>query len=671
MSELGGLLLLLVGLGLLGTTGALIACCLRLRTAIAFLLATYLLAWIWVVTLILVLSPARWVTRGTFLAGLLAGLVLALAGWIVDGRPSPPPLGPALRSARDALNDPAILVLAVAVAVGATYVAALAFFTPSNDPDSLAYHLARASLWRQQQGVGHVEGVADERVNFFPPNAEIGQLATMLFASNDRYTALPQLLAYAALVVCVAGLARGVGLGKREAVFAALAFATLPVVVLQASGTLNDLVVASFLGAAAYFALDRGPAALALLAVAVALAVGTKYTTLVALPTLALLAAVAHPPRRWPALLLAGLAGCAAGSVWYLVNVVDEGRPDADIPGQRADLSPVPLIVMALRLLISFVEMPGAAWPRSLLFLVAAGGLATAGLILNRRSQRRDLTLLVAAGLTAAVVATPLLWELVVRGPFKLGVVLGRRDVVDRFSWVFNTRAEPILAWYGPLGLLLLVAGSTAVIVAWRQRRLPALSVVFVAAPLLLLATLTLVLSWDVARGRFLLFGMVLAAATWGILLHVRAVAFAVAAIGSTALVLALANYEEKPSGLFSDESIWGEPRWRAQTAVAGYGLNSDVLAYVAENVPDDARLGLSLVGPHWIHPYFGPDLARRVAMVSPEGGTPPGDAQWLVTAPGSDVERCRRSWKREYTNVNGWRIERRLAPDRCLGGAS
>lgn len=394
----------------------------------------------------------------------------------------------------------------------------------------------------------------------------------------------------------------------------------------------------------------------------------TKYTAIIALPTLALVVAVAHPPRRWPAALGAGLAGCIAGSVWYVVNVVETGRPGADVPNQpnqQADLSAVPLTVMVLRLVISFVDMSGGPWPYSLAFLIAAGVLAIAGVIGIRRSRTRDFSLLIAAGLTAAAVATPLLWELVVRVPFKVALLLGRPDVVGRFAWVFNTTAEPLVAGYGPLALFLLVVGAGTVLVAWRRRRLPAIAVTFAAAPLVLLATLSLMLSYDVTRTRFLLFGVTLAAATWGVTLRFRGVAFAVAAIGTTALFLALGHYDGKPSGLFSESSIWNMPRWKAQTT--RNGLNSDVLAYVEESVPDDARLGLSLVGDDWIHPFFGPSLSRHVTLVSSDGGSPPSDAEWLVLAPQTKVTRCPGSWGPEYVNGHGWRVERRLAPDDCL----
>ena len=286
MTELTGLLLLVVGLGLLAATGELAACCLRLRSPVEFVLAAYVIAWAWLVAASLLLSLWQLLTRGSLLAALAAGAGIALAAWLASGRPSPPPFGPSLAAARDALRNPAVLVLAVAVGLGAMYVIALAFFTPMNDWDALSYHLARAAFWKQEHGIVLIDDVADSRLNVNPPNAEIGQLATMVLSGSDRYVALPQLLAYAALVTSVAGLARRIGLAPAEAAFAALAFATLPVVALQASGALNDLVVASFLTAATLFALGSGLASLALFALALSLAVGVKFSGLLALPAL-------------------------------------------------------------------------------------------------------------------------------------------------------------------------------------------------------------------------------------------------------------------------------------------------------------------------------------------------------------------------------------------------
>jgi hypothetical protein len=239
VQELTGLLLFVVGLGVLATTGALVACCLRLRSPVEFLLATYLVAWTWLVTWSLILSPFHLLTRDSLLLGLGLGLGLAAAAWIALGRPSLPRLGAALAATRDAFRSPPVLVLAVAVALGAIYTGALAFLTGVNEGDALGYHVARADFWVQEHGVGYVAGAADPRLDVNPPNAEIAQLASMLLSGSDRYVAIGQLTAYAALAVGVAGLARRIGLSVRESLFAALAFSTLPVLALQASGGLT------------------------------------------------------------------------------------------------------------------------------------------------------------------------------------------------------------------------------------------------------------------------------------------------------------------------------------------------------------------------------------------------------------------------------------------------
>ena len=665
MTELGGLALLLGGLSALAATGALAAACLRLRSPIEFLLAAYLIAWTWLILSSFVLSPAELLTRGAFVLALGAGAVLALGIWLATGRPTAPDFGKARAQVRDALRDPAVLVLAVAVLLGAVYIGALAFLTPPNDWDALSYHLARADFWKQDHGVGYIANTPDSRLNVNPPNAEIGQLATMLLAGNDRYVPLAQLSAYAALILGVVGLGARIGLGACERVFGGLAFATLPLLVLQAPGALNDLVVASFLAAAAFFALGAGRSPLVLVALAVGLAIGTKFTGLLALPTLGFVAAFGRPVRQWPALLAAAIAGLAAGSVWYVVNLVETGHLDGNAAqefDQQAGRPGTVTVVSAMRLTLSFVDMAGAPWRISLLFLVGACALAGGGLLLIRRSRTQGTALLLSAALTTAVIALPLIQKAGVRVVYKTGLLLDTPlEFLDLVDWQLNTRAEPTLAWYGPLGLLVLAAGAAVVFMAWR-RQLPALALALAVAPLLLVVTVALSLTWDPWRGRFLVFGVALSAATWGLLLRSKAAATATAVIGATALFLALANHQSKPSGLFSKPSIWAAEHWEAQSTLSG---PREIYRFVEENIPANARLGLSLPGTHLIHPYFGSELSRHVSLVGMRSRAP-AQAEWLVLAPGTAVRRCADAWKPGLVH-QGWTVERRVGPDACL----
>ena len=129
-----------------------------------------------------------------------------------------------------------------------------------------------------------------------------------------------------------------IGLSARSALVGGLLFASLPLVALQAPTAYNDLVVASFLVIAAYASIGRGPSELVLLTLAIALALTTKFTGILALPVLALVAGAANPIRRWPALAGAGLAGIALGSPWYIVNRVETGQFDGALTDATAQV---------------------------------------------------------------------------------------------------------------------------------------------------------------------------------------------------------------------------------------------------------------------------------------------------------------------------------------------
>ena len=673
LSELAGLVVLLAGLGALVLAAGFVACCLGLRSPLELALAAYALAWGWLVLVALALSPAELLTRGGLLAGIALGLAAALAVWLRRGRPQPPPVRPALRATGDALRNPVLAVLAVAVALGALYSLALGLFTPVNEGDALAYHLARAAFWHQEHGLGYVPGTVDVRLDANPPNAEIGQLATMLLSGGDRYVALPQLAAYAALVLAVAGLARRIGLGVSEALFAALAFATLPVVAVQASGALNDLVVASFLAVATLFALRPGRASLALFAVALGLALGTKLTAVLALPALALAVAFGRPRRDWPALAAAGLGGIALGSVWYLVNLAETGELDgglAEAFDQRADLGVAAVVVNGLRFALDVVDMSGAAQPHAVLFVVAGAALAVLGLVL------RQLWLLPAA----ALAAIPYLSEQVVdagqRVVYKAWLVLGEPETAPfDEGWGLNVDADPVDSWYGPLGAILLVAGTVAAVVLWRRGRLPRAALGLALAPWLLLLSLSLSIVWDPWRGRFLVFGVALAAAPWGALLRSPVLAYATAAVGTTALALSLANYQAKPSGLGelwasgdppppAVHTVWNDERWTLWTWLRPGDDREDVLLrFVEQRIPDDAHVALALRENDFVSPYFGEGLSREVSLVS---GAVPADAEWLVLAPSVSARRCEDAWRPELELDSGWRVESRVAADDC-----
>jgi hypothetical protein len=200
-------------------------------------------------------------------------------------------------------------------------------------------------------------------------------------------------------------------------------------------------------------------------------------------------------------------------------------------------------------------------------------------------------------------------------------------------------------------------------------------------APLLLLVTFSLTIVWDPWRGRFLILAVALAAAAWGVLLRWPATAGAVAAIGATALVLSLANNLGKPSGLgeiwtpvlpgLSTSTIWGAPRWDAETRLRPGGGETFLYRYLEDHVPHDAKVALAVRGNDFIFPYFGPRVSREITLVRPHERVPP-DAEWLVISPSTRPARCTASWRSEYPRSPSsmrLRLERRIGPDNCFSG--
>jgi hypothetical protein len=148
VTELVGALWLVAGLGILAALAVLAASCLRPRSALELLLSAYVLGWLWLVAVLLALSPLGLVTRRWLLAGLVAGLGLALLTWNVSGRPRPPSFRSVLELLSIATRRPAVAVLAVAVLVGFLYSVALA----------LSRRSTRATPWHTTSYASHSGG---------------------------------------------------------------------------------------------------------------------------------------------------------------------------------------------------------------------------------------------------------------------------------------------------------------------------------------------------------------------------------------------------------------------------------------------------------------------------------------------------------------------------------
>jgi hypothetical protein len=644
------IVLVVLAAAVVACTAAVPAAALAGRSLAAFVLATWLFAWIEVAAVSGALSLAHAFQR----VPLLVSFAVLLAASAVAKRRSGirlPPLRPGIDGVRDAVHDPVLAVLAATAGAAFAYVVALGVFVAPNEDDALAYHLLRAALWKQDHAIGWLGPYVDGRANAFPPLAEIGVAATMVVGGTERLVALPQLTALPVAALSAFALGRRIGLDVRPSLFGALCFFLLPFPLIQSQTALNDVVLISLTGAAAVFVLGSRTKDLLLAGVAVMLMVATKTPAFLVLPALALLALLMHPLRRLPAVATVGAAAIALGSSWYFVTLGHSGSlagglSEHNMPARRLDV--VEMVGRFLRYVLSSLELPAAPGSDRLLYPLAGAVLGAAGIVLGRR----------ALALAGAIVASTALLLPLGRATDRVWLEawegLGQPVIAN-----FESPLDPPYARYaGPAGLLLLIASTALGVRLLRRGRLPRPAAALLAAPLLSLLTLAILIGYLMDNPRLVLGGVVLAAGTWGLAYSIRAVAVSAAALSAVLALTAVVWYPKKPAGLrllepVSEQSAWTRPRWVLQEKEEG---TAPFLRLIAEVVPEDARLAVST----GIDPYtfFGPRLSRHVEPVSSHPRAL--DADWLVLAGGA-TPACPSAW----TTVPGppgepWALYRR-----------
>jgi hypothetical protein len=650
-----GPLLGLLALALVSATGLLVSTALRIRRPAELIPAVYVIASAEIVGLSLLLSPFNGLTRGALLAGLVTLCAAAFAVWVLAGARRLPPLPRPPRAI--VLRSSPLLVLAIVVALGLTYVVALIVGTPPNGWDPLNYHLARAAFWLQSDGVGYIKDAYDQRLNFNPPNGEIEFAFVLGVTRDENLVGFVQFFAALAAATGVFALARRIGLRRGEAAFGALAFLSLPLIALQASGAKNDLIVGAYLVAAALFVLSDSPMEISLGCIATALAVGTKFTAAYGLVILLALVLLA-PRRARRRLRIAALAvGALLGSYWYIINAHETGRflgDQSNVPGLTAPLHPPENVLTAFGALVDTLDLSGASGADIAFYAIAALALAFPFTSWKQR----------AIG-AFTVGAAPLLFLLVSEH-------LGRPALVHLDNALGNpkgylatgtpaasaTIASDTASWYGPAGLILATGAGIAGVSLTRRRLLPELAVVAALAPVAAYVLVSLTLTYNPWLGRFLVFPIALSATLWGLALRSRIGGWAAAALATVTLVLSLVHYAEKPSGLrlfdrsATSASVWTMQRWQVQSQHDP--AIGPVFQFLDEDVPRSATIALALSANDFGYPVFGPNLDRRVELVPFGSNARAVVADWLVASHERVSEIDPSCWREAFRSDEG-----------------
>lgn len=211
--------------------------------------------------------------------------------------------------------------LFLALCVFVSTIGIIAWYAPPNTYDSLTYHMARVAHWQQNASVA-IYPTAIARQYEYPAFSEYAILHLQVLTGGDRLANFVQFGAYLGCILSASLIAQAMGLSGDGQLLAGVAAASLPMAVIQASGTQTDLVAAFWISSAVYWIL-------------VAEDFSLRRRTLLVGASLALAAFV-----KFPGLLFAAPIG-----LWYALRVWQSHH-------SSRTLAAVALVIAALLLLV-------------------------------------------------------------------------------------------------------------------------------------------------------------------------------------------------------------------------------------------------------------------------------------------------------------------------------
>lgn len=127
----------------------------------------------------------------------------------------------------------------------------IAIYFPPNNWDSMTYHLPRVMHWIQNENIEHYPTNIIWQ-NYQPPFAEYMILNFVLSTGHIHSANMVQFIAYIGCIILVSLHIKIIGGNEKKQVFGAAVAATVPMAVLQATSTQNDLLLAFFILIAHY-----------------------------------------------------------------------------------------------------------------------------------------------------------------------------------------------------------------------------------------------------------------------------------------------------------------------------------------------------------------------------------------------------------------------------------
>lgn len=149
-----------------------------------------------------------------------------------------------------AFNSEAMVIFGLIAIPALTGIIAL--FAPPNNWDAMSYHMSRVMHWIQNRNVGHYPTHIMRQL-FLQPWAEFAIMHLQILSRGDHFANLVQWFSMIGSLCGVSLIAKDFGADRRTQIFTAVIAVTIPMGILQASGTQNDYVASFWLVCFVYF----------------------------------------------------------------------------------------------------------------------------------------------------------------------------------------------------------------------------------------------------------------------------------------------------------------------------------------------------------------------------------------------------------------------------------
>ncbi|HAE85904.1 MAG TPA: hypothetical protein DCG78_05280 [Anaerolineaceae bacterium] len=545
--------------------------------------------------------------------GLQAGLLLvSVISWQFASRPKLLPEGKVHISPgvlfKGRKNLP-LLVLAVCVVGVLLLSGVLNYIVLPNNNDALSYHVARIVRWMQQGSTSPWETPFVWQLSF-PLNAQLVYLWTLLFTNSDHFIAFIPMIAGLLTSLIIYLLAQELGFSRRNAVFSALIWLTLPVVQLHLTSVRHDLISTWLFLSTFYFfhrwGKTREFAYLLLSALALALVIGTNFSIAAYLPGMVLMLILGfvfygysfRQVLQWAGVAL--LCFLLFSSPIYISNTVYFGSPLGPDAAQMTSA-----VIAEEMQLPKYIAVNATRWFYQLL----------------------DLSWLPQPAQQALVSAKAWLARLIFT-PFGLNLE-GDIATLDahRFTWDRLYQLQEDEAWFGLIGGLLIFPTSLAAFVQGFKRKdlLRIMPFVFF---LTVLVTCSLIRpGWTPFDGRYFMPLAAMCTAFFPLWLQGKSkrvveVVIVAVSIFSMAMVVLFNPAKQVVGGA----AIWKMNRIDMLTRQS---YSSKEMLYLAEAIPSGATVGVA-AKPQNYQEYglFGADFSRKVVNIDPLENI--ADPNWL-----------------------------------------